>query len=156
MPARRARLLLPLALLSVMLMGSRCMHLREPDPRSVGLRGAGCAVDITPVVGVNHSDPIYMAGFGQNRDAQGVRDPIWARGVVLEQGDTKLALVTLDVVGYFYNEVQTIRALVDPARGFDSIVGLQHPQPRRPGHHGSLGRRTSSTQRCGSHSTSTS
>ncbi|MDJ0786005.1 MAG: hypothetical protein QNK05_04315 [Myxococcota bacterium] len=122
MPARRARFLLPLALLSVALLGSRCMHLREPHPREVGLRGAGCAVDITPVVGVNHSDPIYMAGFGQNRDAQGVRDPIWARGVVLEQGDTKLAIVTLDVVGYFYNEVQTIRALVDPARGFDSIT----------------------------------
>lgn len=119
---RRAHLLIALALLSTTLMASRCPHVIEPGSRAEGLRAAACVIDITPVVGVNHSDPIYMAGFGQDRQAQGVHDPIWARGIVVERGDTKIALVTLDVVGYFYNEVQTIRSLVDPARGFDSIT----------------------------------
>jgi hypothetical protein len=88
----------------------------------VGLRAAACAKTITPVVGENHSDPIYMAGFGNDRQATGVHDDLWARGIVLEGRGVKLALVTLDLIGYFNNEVETIRSLVDPARGFDSIT----------------------------------
>lgn len=79
------------------------------------LRAASCARSITPVAGVNHSDPVYMAGFGNDRQATGVHDEIWARGFVLENAERKLAFVTLDVVGYFYNEVQTIRALAAQA-----------------------------------------
>ncbi len=85
------------------------------------LRAAACAVKITPEVGVNHSDPIYLAGFGNNRRATGVNDDTWARGVVLEADGKKIALVVLDVVGYFYNEVETIRALVDDP-SFDAII----------------------------------
>jgi hypothetical protein len=83
---------------------------------------AACTEVITPVAGVNHSDPIYMAGFDNDRQATGVHDELWARGIVLASGDTKVALVTLDVVGYFHNEVETIRSLVDPSLGVDSIV----------------------------------
>jgi hypothetical protein len=87
------------------------------------LRAAACARAITPVAGVNHSDPVYMAGFGNDRQATGVHDDVWARGFVLQNGERKLAFVTLDVVGYFYNEVQTIRALAAQA-GFaaDAIM----------------------------------
>lgn len=85
------------------------------------LRAAACMREITPEVGVNHSDPIYLAGFGNDRHATGVHDPLWARGVVLESGGTKIAMVVLDLVGYFNNEVETIRALVaDPS--FANIV----------------------------------
>jgi hypothetical protein len=83
------------------------------------LRAAACARVITPVVGVNHSDPIYMAGFGNDRHPTGVHDDLWARGFVLENADRKIAIVTLDVVGYFHNEVQTIRALA-AAAGFEA------------------------------------
>jgi hypothetical protein len=83
------------------------------------LRAASCVRPITPVAGVNHSDPVYMAGFGNDRQATGVHDEIWARGFVLENAERKLAFVTLDVVGYFYNEVQTIRALAAQA-GFQA------------------------------------
>lgn len=87
------------------------------------LRAAGCLRDITPVVGVNHSEPVFLAGFGNNRTPDGPpHDAITARGFVLESRGTKIAVVALDVIGYFYNEVQTIRALVDPSRGFDSIT----------------------------------
>ncbi|MEB2346603.1 MAG: hypothetical protein OZ948_17900 [Deltaproteobacteria bacterium] len=86
-----------------------------------GFRAAACARRITPIAGVNHSDPVYIAGFDQNRPATGVHDDTWARGVVLEDAGIKLALVTLDVVGYFHNEVLAARSLVDPALGFDAI-----------------------------------
>ena len=87
------------------------------------LRAAACKRSITPVVGVNHSDPIYMAGFGNDRHATGVHDDVWARGYVLQNADKKIAVVTLDVIGYFNNEVRTIRE--DPAianLGFDAVI----------------------------------
>jgi len=87
------------------------------------LRAAACARAITPVAGVNHSDPVYMAGFSNDRQATGVHDDVWARGFVLQNAERKLAFVTLDVVGYFHNEVQTIRSLAAQA-GFaaDAIM----------------------------------
>lgn len=88
---------------------------------SNGLRAAACARRITPVVGENHTDPIYMAGFANNRTPTGVHDDVWARGVVLESRGRKVAMVVLDVIGYFNNEIRTIRSLVnDPS--FDAIV----------------------------------
>ena len=85
------------------------------------LQGAACARVITPEVGVNHSDPIYLAGFSNNRRATGVHDDLWARGVVLQSGGVKIAVVVLDLIGYFNNEVETIRALVDDPT-YDAIV----------------------------------
>lgn len=85
------------------------------------MRAAACARKITPIVGVNHTDPIYLAGFDNNRLATGVHDDTWARGVVIESSGGKIALIVLDVIGYFNNEIRTIRALVnDPS--FTAIV----------------------------------
>lgn len=97
------------------------------------LRAAACAREITPVVGVNHSDPIYLAGFSNDRQATGVNDPLWARGFVVQNASRKIAVVTLDLVGYFHNEVQTIRA--DPALeglGFDAIMVTSTHQHEGP------------------------
>ncbi len=64
----------------------------------------------------------FMAGFGRDRPAQGVRgadkglvgegDGLWARAVTFRQGDVTLAIVALDVVGYFNNDVETIRGML--------------------------------------------
>ncbi|MCC6641449.1 MAG: hypothetical protein IT386_09840 [Deltaproteobacteria bacterium] len=96
------------------------------------LKAAACKRKITPVVGVNHTDPIYMAGFGNDRRATGVHDDTWVRGVVLESRGKKIALFVLDVIGYFNNEIQTIRSLVDPALGFDSITVTSTHQHEGP------------------------
>ena len=40
--------------------------------------------DVTPELG---KKPVYLAGFGQNRKATKVHDPIMARAVVLADGD---------------------------------------------------------------------
>jgi len=96
------------------------------------LRAAACQRKITPVVGENHSDPIYMAGFDV-RNPTGVHDDLWARGYVVKNASKKIAIVTLDVIGYFYNEVQTIRN--DPALaglGFDAIMVTSTHQHEGP------------------------
>ncbi len=54
--------------------------------------------------------PVYMAGFGHNRTATGILDPLFVRTLVLDDGEKKVALVSLDVIGYFYTEVQKIRS----------------------------------------------
>jgi hypothetical protein len=101
------------------------------------MRAASCARDITPVspglvdeyeaafggpAVVNHTDPVFMAGFGDNRPATGYNDRLWARGLVIDGLGGRIAIVSLDLVGYFNNEVQTIRNLVDPASGIDYLV----------------------------------
>lgn len=65
--------------------------------------------DITPEVGEG-KPPVYMAGFGMNRVATGVQDPLYARAVVLSDGTSKIALVSLDIVGFFYPNALNVRS----------------------------------------------
>ncbi|MFC1610465.1 neutral/alkaline non-lysosomal ceramidase N-terminal domain-containing protein [Myxococcota bacterium] len=67
-------------------------------------------------------DAVWIAGFGNGRPAQGVHDPIWARALVLRTGGTTLALVAVDTVGYFYDEVLRVREALDPALGVDLLL----------------------------------
>ena len=60
----------------------------------------------------------WLAGFQNGRPANSVHDDIWSRTVVLRQGDTTVALVSLDVVGFFYDDVEELRELV-VAEGLD-------------------------------------
>src|SRR5215472_8177566 len=62
--------------------------------------------DITPKLG---KEPVYMAGFGQNRKATKVHDPLFARAVVLRDGKRKIALASVDVVGFFHPNVVNVR-----------------------------------------------
>jgi len=71
------------------------------------IRAGFAKTDITPEVG--GEKPVYIAGYGQNRVATGVHDPLYARAVVLDDGEKQIAMVAVDVVGIFYPEVQTIR-----------------------------------------------
>ena len=68
-------------------------------------------VDVSPVLG--DQKPVYMAGFGHNRRATKIHDPIMARAVVLSDGKTKVALVCVDVVGLFNAVADAVRARLD-------------------------------------------
>ena len=63
-------------------------------------------LDITPKLG---GKPVYMAGFGQNREAKSVLDPLMARVVVLKHGQKKIAMASVDLVGFFLTNVNQIR-----------------------------------------------
>jgi hypothetical protein len=63
-------------------------------------------VDVTPELG---KKPVYLAGFGHDRLAKKVHDPIMVRAVVLADGDRKVALVSVDVVGLFITSVERVR-----------------------------------------------
>jgi hypothetical protein len=80
-------------------------------------------VDITPKVEAK-GKAVYLAGFGQNRKATGVNDSLMARTVVLSDGKQKIAIVSVDLVGFFHANVENVRKALT---GFDYVlVGSTH------------------------------
>lgn len=79
------------------------LSVRADEPLRVGFSSR----DVTPKIA--KEKPVFMAGFGQNRKATGVNDPIMVRTVVLTHGKTKIALVSVDVVGLFNEVSQAVR-----------------------------------------------
>ncbi|MEW4455725.1 hypothetical protein AB1L30_23860 [Bremerella sp. JC817] len=63
--------------------------------------------DITPVV--EGRPAVWMAGYYHGRAATGVHDPLFARAMMLSDGKQKIALVSLDVVGWSYPSTVKIR-----------------------------------------------
>jgi hypothetical protein len=94
---------------------------RDITPISPDLAAAYEAAFGVPAV-VNHSDPIFLSGFGNDRQATGYNDRLWARGVVVNGRGGRVALVALDVVGYFVNEVEIIRGMVAPESQIDYLI----------------------------------
>jgi hypothetical protein len=78
--------------------------------------GFGIA-DVTPEVG--GKTPVWIAGYGMGRRATGVHDPLYARALVLDDGQKKIALAAVDVVGLQY---PTVRAIREQLAGFDYVL----------------------------------
>lgn len=57
-------------------------------------------------------DAVWLAGFHSARAAQAVLDPLWARAMVLDVGDVKMALVVIDMIGFGNDEVIASRKLI--------------------------------------------
>ena len=82
---------------------------RLPAPAAAAELRAGFAeADITP--DLNGDKPVYLAGYGMNRKAKGVHDPLIARAVVLANGEQRIAIVGVDLVGLQLPTVRAIRA----------------------------------------------
>ncbi len=108
---------------------------------------------------------IWLAGFGNGRAASGIRAPEmglpgvgigdgWsARSVVLNQGNTTVAIVSIDTIGYFNDEVVEIRSML-AAEGIkvDHVVvqaihnhegpdtmGMWGGEPLQPGYNDAYG-----------------
>lgn len=101
-----SRSLLPLALLGLALLPSTVLRPAGP-PAPPDLEAGFGEADITPRVG--GKKPVYLAGFGHDRKATGVHDPLRARAVVLRHDREKVALVSVDLVGFFLPNVERVR-----------------------------------------------
>lgn len=123
----------------------------------VQLQAGAAAVEITPTItetftdtnmdgewqpgdepfddadGDGRFDGQWIAGFGHARAAQGVMDPQWARAIVLRAGNTTLAMVALDCVGWMIEEIDPTRAMLE-SEGLDVdylVVGATHVHQAR-------------------------
>lgn len=55
---------------------------------------------------------VWLAGYDVGRPASGVNNPTWARAIALRRNGVTMALVAIDVVGYFNNEIEAARQYV--------------------------------------------
>ncbi len=67
------------------------------------LRAGAVAIDITPTT------PVTLAGHLTRRDAQGVLDPLHARAIVLENDQTKLAFILIDLIAFGKEDSDDVR-----------------------------------------------
>jgi hypothetical protein len=70
------------------------------------------SVVITPKV-ADEVPAVWLAGYGQGRQAEIVHDDIYARAVFIHDGQFGLAIVACDLIGLFHDEVAKVRAELD-------------------------------------------
>ena len=84
---------------------------------------------------------LWLAGFGNGRAMASVHDSVDARAIVVSSGDTSVAVVSLDVVGWFYDDTLKIRQAVAAAGSSVDLVVVQathnHEAPDTMGQWGS-------------------
>ncbi|MBL8116224.1 MAG: neutral/alkaline non-lysosomal ceramidase N-terminal domain-containing protein [Anaerolineae bacterium] len=66
--------------------------------------------------------PVYLAGFGQNRLAESVHDDLYVRTLVISDGETRAALVTLDLLGLARHHCLEIEARVQRLVGDLQVI----------------------------------
>ena len=54
-------------------------------------------------------DAVWIAGFHQGRAANGVHDTIWARVMVIDDGQTRMAIASIDAIGFGHDDVIRVR-----------------------------------------------
>ncbi len=67
-------------------------------------------------------DAVWIAGFGSNRPAKGVHDPLWARAIAFRNNGVTVAMVTLDAIGMFHEKIIDIRKMIDPSLNIDHVI----------------------------------
>lgn len=105
---RLAAVLLPLLLVSAA---------PPTKPATPSLTVGFAEADVTPKL--DGKKPVYLAGFGQDRKAHGVNDFLMARAAVLSDANKKIALVSVDLVGFFHANVENVRKQLP---GFDYVL----------------------------------
>lgn len=72
-------------------------------------------------------DPIWLAGFQNQRPASGIHDELWARAVVIDDGHFRLALVAVDAIGLMADDIITVRQQIKQNTDVDyTIVTSTH------------------------------
>ena len=59
-------------------------------------------------------DAYWLAGFHNKRAANGIHDSIWARTMILDDGSSRIAIVSLDAIGFFHDQVIDVRKKISP------------------------------------------
>jgi len=85
-----------------------------------GILYAGAAmVDIT--TDLAYQEGIYLGGFDMGRRNRGVRDPVFAHILYLDDGKTPFVLIELDTIGYMNDDSRSLRARITD-RWADHVV----------------------------------
>lgn len=113
---------------------------RPPGRSAFGHFSAGASrVDISPPSDEPWSPYVMLAGYDRDRSEwlppdypysslpmQGVADPLWARAVVMSDGETTLTVVAIDSIGLGRPDVEEIREAVAPYVGDNVYIVSSH------------------------------
>ena len=88
-----------------------CSFLLFPFSCFGALKVGTASQDITPKLGTP------LAGYYSERGADGIHDPLHAKVIVLESGDTRVALVSLDLISTLRSTVEKARSLIEKETG---------------------------------------
>ncbi|RMH41028.1 MAG: hypothetical protein D6689_12150 [Deltaproteobacteria bacterium] len=67
-------------------------------------------------------DPYWIAGFGTGRPAVGLNDGVWASAIAFEWRDVRVAIVVLDVVGWFITDHEPMLDLLPASLELDHVM----------------------------------
>lgn len=126
MPANRFRVSATRAVIAVMtagLLGSCAPPASIVSPEvdfstanPATLKVGAAAVAITP------TGSVYLAGGIPYRSSLNVHDDLWARAIVIDDGTHRVALVALDLIGLYYDDVAWIREQIAAEIDVDYVL----------------------------------
>src|SRR5690606_27932750 len=67
-------------------------------------------------------DPVWIAGFSNRKPANGVHDDTWARTMIVDDGKTRIAIVSIDAIGFMNDDVVDVRNLISAETGINYTV----------------------------------
>ncbi len=72
-------------------------------------------------------DAFWIAGMSNKKPAQGVHDDVWSRVMVIDDGNSRIALVSLDAIGYLHDDVVDIREMIPKELNIDyTLIASTH------------------------------
>ena len=96
---------------------------------AVELLAGTAKADVTPPLG----GPMYGYGARGTNVSTGVHDPLYAKAIVLDDGTTKLAIVTLDLGAISAESTANIKEKMKSASGIENVLLVAshtHSSPR--------------------------
>ena len=76
----------------------------------------------TDVNGNNRFDAVWMAGFQNKRAAQGVKDDLMAVAAVIDDGQTRIGIISADTIGLMRKFVLDVREEIPSEWGLDYVM----------------------------------
>lgn len=67
-------------------------------------------------------DAFWIAGMSNAKPAQGVHDDVWSRVMVLDDGENRIAMISMDAIGFLHGDVIDIRKRIPKELGIDYML----------------------------------
>ena len=72
-------------------------------------------------------DAYWIAGMSNKKPANGVHDDVWSRVMVIDDGKTRIAMVSLDLIGFMHDDVVDIRKMLPAELNIDyTLIASTH------------------------------
>ncbi|GGW23480.1 hypothetical protein [Arenibacter certesii] len=72
-------------------------------------------------------DAYWIAGMSNAKPAQGVHDDVWSRVMVIEDNSSRIAMISLDAIGFLHGDVVAIRNRIPKELGIDyTLISSTH------------------------------